>query len=156
QHKPPYWVWNGALNQLYMSAYHLSTEAIPYYLDAIVRHRIVYLIGYSSTLFALAQEALQVGRRDIQLAVVVANAEPLLSHQRELIADAFRCPVRESYGMAEAVAAASECEHGRMHLWPEVGLVEVHETGQAARAGATGELICTGLLNADMPLIRYR
>jgi phenylacetate-CoA ligase len=54
--------------------------------------------------------------------------------------------------MAEIVAAAGECEHGRLHLWPEVGLVEVLDPD----SDGVGELICTGLLNADMPLIRYR
>jgi phenylacetate-CoA ligase len=49
--------------------------------------------------------------------------------------------------MAETVAAASECSGVRLHQWPEAGFVEVQPTG---------ELICTGLLNADMPLVRYR
>ena len=33
--------------------------------------------------------------------------------------------MRDTYGMAEMVAAASECDHGRLHLWPEAGVVEV-------------------------------
>ncbi|MGH7490149.1 MAG: phenylacetate--CoA ligase family protein, partial [bacterium] len=61
--------------------------------------------------------------------------------------------VRETYGMAEIVAAGSECEHGRMHLWPEAGVLE---TIPGTSDKASGEFLCTGLLNADMPLIRYR
>jgi phenylacetate-CoA ligase len=79
----------------------------------------------------------------------------VFDHQRETIAQAFQCPVRETYGMAEIVAAASECEQGRLHLWDEVGIVETWD-GDAATRGTPGDLICTGLLNADMPLIRYR
>jgi phenylacetate-CoA ligase len=65
----------------------------------------------------------------------------------------FGCPVYQTYGLAEIVAAASECPAGRLHLWPEAGWIESlgSETG-----GATPDLICTGLLNTDMPLIRYR
>jgi phenylacetate-CoA ligase len=61
-------------------------------------------------------------------------------------------PVRETYGMAEIVAAASECRQGKLHLWPEVGWVG----GKAAPPSAAGDLVCTSLLNPDMPLVRYR
>jgi phenylacetate-CoA ligase len=166
QARPPFWVWNAALNQLYMSSYHLAPGLMAAYLDAMVRYRIVYVLGYASSLYALAREALRLKRRDIRLAVAITNAEPLLDHQRDCVAEAFGCPVRETYGMSEAVAAASECEKGRMHLWPEAGYLETRKAGGAEceTAGreptcgetSAGELISTGLLNFDMPLIRYR
>jgi phenylacetate-CoA ligase len=156
QRRPPFWVWNPALQQLYMSSYHLAPDLLPHYLDALVRYRIVYLAGYSSSICALAQEALRLGRRDLKMAVAITSAEPLLAHQREAIAEAFQCPVRETYGMSETVAEATECEAGRLHQWPEVGWIEVLEGERIAAKGASGELICTGLLNSDMPFIRYR
>src|SRR5436190_7566282 len=58
--------------------------------------------------------------------------------------------------MAETVAAASECEAGRLHLWPEAGWLEIINNNQAAPSGEVGDLICTSLYNTDMPLIRYR
>src|SRR5439155_328042 len=105
---------------------------------------------------ALALEALRLGRRDLRLRVAITNSEPLLKHQRAAIADAFGCPVRETYGMAETVAAASECDAGTLHQWPEVGFIERFADGAPAAAQASGELVCTGLLNPDMPLVRYR
>jgi phenylacetate-CoA ligase len=81
------------------------------------------------------------------MAAIYTNAEPLLAEQRATMTEAFQCPVRETYGMAESVAGASECAAGRLHQWPEFGHVELHEHG---------EVIATGLLNPDMPLIRYR
>ena len=147
QRRPPFWVWNAAMRQLYLSSFHLSQDFIPSYLDALVRYRIVYLASYPSSAHALAQEVVRLGREDLQMAAVYTNAEPLLPQQRATIAAAFRCPVRETYGMAESVAAASECSSGRLHQWPEFGHVEIHEHG---------ELVATGLLNPDMPLIRYR
>jgi phenylacetate-CoA ligase len=156
QKRPPFWVWNAALNQLYMSSYHLSSDLIPYYLDALRRYRIKYLLGYTSSLYELAQEVLRRGRNDLQMAVVVTNAEPLFDYQRQAIERAFQCPVRETYGMAEIVAAASECDAGQMHSWPEVGHIEVLEDDQPTSRGTSGDLVCTGLFNADMPLIRYR
>jgi phenylacetate-CoA ligase len=147
QRKPPFWVWNVAMRQLYMSSYHLAPDLIPHYLDALRKYRIVFLAGYSSALHALAQQVLRLGRRDLVMRAAYTNAEPLDQEQRQTIAAAFQCPVRETYGMVETVAAASECPSGRLHEWPEIGHIEVAEDG---------ELICTGLLNPDMPLIRYR
>lgn len=155
QSKPPFWVWNAALNQLYLSSYHLSPQFIPAYLDALAKYRIRYMLGYTSSLYALAVEALRIGRTDLRMAVALTNAEPVFDYQRETIARAFQCSVRETYGMAEIVAAASECGHGRLHLWDEVGIVETRD-GDAPAQGTTGDLICTGILNVDMPLIRYR
>src|SRR5205823_6877901 len=69
--RPPFWVWNGALRQLYMSSYHLAPALIPHYLDALTRYGVAYLFGYTSSLSALAQEALQLHRRDLQMKVVI-------------------------------------------------------------------------------------
>ena len=154
--KPPFWVWNQGLNQLYMSSYHLAPDLMGFYLDAIARYRVTYLYGYSSSLYALAETALELDRTDLRMTVALTSAEPLYDYQRATIGKAFKCPVRETYGMAEIVAMASECEAGRLHLWPEAGWVEDIQDGQAVPYGATGDLVCTGLLNADMPLIRYR
>jgi phenylacetate-CoA ligase len=150
--KPPFWTWNAALNQLYLSAYHLAPDLMPAYLDALKTYRVKSLLGYSSALYFVAQNALRLNRSDLRMEVVVTNAEPVTPLQRRVISEAFQCPVRETYGSAEIVAAGSDCSHGKMHLWPEVGILEnLHGEGAVA-----GELLCTGLLNADMPLIRYR
>jgi phenylacetate-CoA ligase len=156
QRKPPFWVWNKGLNQLYMSSYHLAPDLMASYLDAMFRYRVTYLYGYTSSLYALAHAVLESGRQDIGMAVAIANAEPVYDYQRATITEAFNCPVRETYGMAEIAAMASECSAGRLHIWPEVGWVEVTQDSQSLPHGASGDLVCTGLLNADMPLIRYR
>ncbi len=155
QRKPPFCVCNPALNQLYLSSYHLAPDLMQYYLEALERYRIRYLLGYTSSLCALAQEALRAGRQSLNLRVIVTNAEPLLPHQRQMITEAFQCAVRETYGMAEIAAAATECEWGQLHLWPEAGCVEVLDHDNPTQPGACGDIVATGLLNADMPLIRY-
>lgn len=144
---PPFWVWNRAMNQLYLSSYHLAPELTPFYLDALEKYRVRYILGYPSALYALARAALRRNRQTVKFEVAVANAEPLYDFQRETIAAAFDCPVRETYGMAEMVAAASECEQGSLHQWLDAGVIETDEND---------EFICTGLVNADMPLVRYR
>ncbi len=149
--RPPFWVWNAPLNQLYLSAYHIRHGLVDHYFAALRRHRIVYLLGYSSAIYSLARSGNREDCRSLRLKVIITNAEPLLAHQRECIEDAFGCPVRETYGMAEAVAAGSECEHGKLHSWPDAGIVELGNP-----TAGVSDLLCTGLVNADMPLIRYR
>lgn len=156
QRKPPFWVWNQGLNQLYMSSYHLAPDLMGSYLDALAHYRVTYLYGYPSSLYALAQTALELGRKDLHMTVALTSAEPVFDFQRAAIMQAFDCPVRETYGMAEVVAMASECKAGQLHLWPEAGWVEVIQDGQSVPYDVSGDLVCTGLLNADMPLIRYR
>lgn len=154
QTNPPFWVWNAGLKQLYMSSYHLSPKLIRYYLDALIKYRIKYILGYPSAIYCLAQEILKSNVQNLKMDVVITNAEPLYDYQRAAIAAAFNCPVRNTYGMAEIVAAASDCEQGRLHIWQDAGIIEIE--AESRDENSSGDLICTGLLNADMPLIKYR
>jgi phenylacetate-CoA ligase len=153
--KPPYWVWNAAMRQLYVSSYHLSPRHCASILEALERYDVRYLWGYPSSLYALAQAALANGFRRT-LRVAVANAEPVFERHRRAVRAAFCCALRETYGMVELVAAAGECEFGSLHGWPEMGWMEILDHGSPAGHGQTGDLICSSLLDADMPLIRYR
>jgi phenylacetate-CoA ligase len=158
QTRPPFWVWNAGLHQLYLSAYHVAPGNVAAYMDALRRHRVEHLLGYPSTLYALARMARERGVSVPQLTVVVSNSEQLHPHQRDELGAAFGCPVRDSYGMVENVAGASECASGALHLWPDAGIVEVvgDDDDRPVPDGTVGQFVCTGLLNRDMPLIRYR
>jgi len=59
--------------------------------------------------------------------------------------------------MAEMVAAATECSAGTLHLWPEVGWLEMFSDAEdvPVPCGTFGRFISTGLLHVDMPLVRY-
>jgi phenylacetate-CoA ligase len=153
--RPPFWVWNGGMNQLYMSSYHLAPDLLPFYFEALERYRVKYVLGYTSSLNALAQAALQAGWQG-GMQVAITNAEPVFPYQRRAIEKAFQCTVQETYGMSEIVAAASECSVGTLHIWPDAGYIETLGDDSPAPATSAGELLCTGLLNTDMPLIRYR
>ena len=157
QSNPPFWVWNAGMHQVYFSSYHLAPQNVLAYIDAIQSHKLVYLLGYASSLYSLAQLALEQNLNIPALKAVISNAEPLYEHQREVISNAFQCPVYDTYGLSENVCAASECLHGKLHLWPEVGVTEILEENSDTPLpiGETGRLVCTGLLNLTMPLIRY-
>jgi phenylacetate-CoA ligase len=154
--RPPFWVWNAALRQLYLSSQHLAPGRAEVYLEAMKRYGVRYLWGYTSSLCVLAHEILEGGLAAVGLEMVITNAEPLSDAQRKTIEAAFECPARETYGMVEFVAAASECEHGALHAWPEVGELEILEGENPSGPGSMGEFVCTGFQNPEMPLIRYR
>lgn len=155
--KPPYWVHNRPMKQLYLSANHVSSRNAPDYAAALKEHGATYLWGYSSSLAYLGEQIAKSGKTPTTLKAVFTNAEPLYPWQREAIQRGFGCAARETYGMAEIAMAGSECPHGSLHVWPEVGYTEVwdDEADRPAEPGQSGRLICTTLLNADMPLVRY-
>jgi phenylacetate-CoA ligase len=155
--KPPFWVWNHGLRQLYVSSIHVAPWSVLEIARAIDRSGAIYALGYPSALFEFAKIALENTIAVPEMKVVISNAEPLLEFQREVISKAFCAPVVDTYGMAEMVAAAGECEAGSLHLWPDAGVVEVlaENEDEPLGDGQVGRLICTGLVNDDMPLIRY-
>ncbi|MFH1731246.1 MAG: hypothetical protein ABIF82_06315 [Planctomycetota bacterium] len=154
--RPPFWVWNAPFRQLYMSAYHLKDEFIPYYLDELERRQVTYLYGYASCLYQLARHAISANRK-LTFKAAFSNAEPLCTTHRQAIAEAFNCTVRDTYSGAEIVCLASECDSGNLHVSPDVGLVEiVNDLGERCEAGEVGEIVSTGFVNVNMPLIRYK
>jgi phenylacetate-CoA ligase len=156
---PPYWVWNAGMRQLYLSTYHLGPRTVADYADALRQHRVTYVLGYPSALADLARLAEEHDVELPRLRVAIGNAEPVLERQRRQVAAAMGTALRETYGMSEAIGGASECEHGRMHLWPDAGILELLDEqhgDQPVPAGEAGSAVMTGLLNPDMPLVRYR
>jgi phenylacetate-CoA ligase len=155
--KPPFWVWNAPMRQLYLSSFHLMRENTPAYVHALHRYRVTHVVGYSSSLTTLSRDILELGLDVNGPKVVLTNAEPLFPWQRAVIEQAFNAKVRESYGMAEAVMAGSECRAGRLHLWPEAGCLETlnDDEDTPVADGEVGRFVCTGLINDAMPLVRY-
>jgi phenylacetate-CoA ligase len=150
--RPPFWVHNAGLHQLYLSTHHLSPANAPAYAAALCKFAPTHLIVYPSSAAVLASEILAQSLSVPRPKVIFSNAELLLDSQREVISKAFGCPVVNTYGMGEMVAGGCECAAGALHLWPDAGIVEALPPAAGETAG---ELLCTGLVNPDMPLIRY-
>jgi phenylacetate-CoA ligase len=156
RHRPPYWVWNPVGRQLYLSSGHLAEHTVASYLEALARHRPTHLVAYPSSAALLARLVLAAGLEAPDLRVVIANAEPVTPAARADIEAVFAAPVRETYGMAEMVGGASECGAGRLHWWPDAGIVEVlDDDDQPVPDSREGRLVLTGLVNEAMPLVRY-
>lgn len=157
RHRPPYWVYNWTWRQLYLSSYHISSSTAGLFLDAIVRYGSEWLTGYGSAIALLAEEQLAQPRAGLRLRAVLTSGDTLLPQRRDLIERAFGCAVFDGYSSAEGCLVISECEHHRLHVQPESGILEIlREDGSPAEPGEVGEMVCTGLINSVMPLIRYR
>lgn len=158
QQKPPFWVRNKYMNQLYLSSYHLSAKNIGAYAEAINKFTPKYMFAYASSMYSLAVLAKESGVKMPALSCAISNAEPLLAHQAETIREVFSCKMVNTYGMSELAAGACTFDNeNEMVLWPEVSKIEVFrfDADEAVNEGETGRFICTTLLNKDMPLIRY-
>lgn len=157
QKGPPYWRKNRFLNNLLFSSYNISGNTIPSYIEALGRFDPVYIDSYPSAIYEIAKHIIDNHlEHDIRPKAIITSSETLYDYQRSSIEEAFGCRVYDHLGCAEMVALISQCEHGYYHVNPEYGLLEVVDAdGQPAPKGEPGQLVCTGLINLAMPLIRY-
>jgi len=155
--RPPYWVTDLLRRERLFSSYHVSPGSAPAYARALCEFRPEILRGLPSSIGALAHFALEQGLELPRPALVVTTSEALGAGQRAVIAEAFGAPVVEFYGTTERAVHAFECPEGSLHVLPQAGVVEVvKDDGTPAAPGEEGELLCTGLLDDVMPLLRYR
>jgi phenylacetate-CoA ligase len=105
---------------------------------------------------AAEQAGLRPGRDFPALRALFVGGEPLSPAKRARIAELWNAPVVEEYGATETGSLAGECPHGRLHLWADRAIFEVHDprTGLSSPAGA-GQLVVTPLYRRAMPLLRY-
>jgi phenylacetate-CoA ligase len=88
--------------------------------------------------------------------MVFTTSEFLDKHSRNYINFSFGTEVFDNYACAELALLAWECkEHHGYHINVDSALLEFVEEGEPVDFGEHGEIICTGLLNPTMPLIRY-
>lgn len=157
RNRPPFWVYNRRWKQLYISSYHLAPDYLKYYVKELRKFKADYIECMPSTLYAIARYILDNKLKPVPFRACFTTAETLFDYQREAIKKAFGCRTYDQYGCGEQVAFAAECEHGTMHLSPDVGIVEVvDENDQPVPDGQIGQLICTSLINKVQPFIRYR
>jgi len=150
---PPYWVYNYALKQLYLSSLHIADWSVYDYFQAFKKYQPKCIIAYTNSIYELAKE-MRTNNLVFKMKAVITNAEPLFKFQEEVIREAFECPVVETYGQAELVSFASRFPDGNMYESPEMGFTEVVDIDQY-EDGKFGKLVATGMLNNAMPLIRY-
>ncbi|MGE0128175.1 MAG: phenylacetate--CoA ligase family protein [Blastocatellales bacterium] len=153
----PFYRFNVIEKQAYFSAFHLRPDTARHYVAALGRHNIQWLTGYAVSYYLLAKFILDQRLPVPPLRAVVTTSEKVTDEMRRVMESAYQCPVFEEYSAVENVLFASECEQRRLHVSPDIGVIEIlRPDGSACAHGETGEVVATGLMRWSQPLIRYR
>lgn len=156
-YKGPFYRYNAIEKQVYFSAYHISATTVENYLEGMRKHNIEYMTGYAMSNYILARFIEKMGLEAPKLKAVKTSSEKLTQEMRDTFERVYGCKTYDAYNGVEACNLISECEQGKLHIVPDVGIVEVlDKKGNPCLPGEIGEVISTGLLNFDQPLIRYR
>lgn len=153
---PPFWRYNAAERQLYMSAFHISHKNAPHYAQILNHYKPDYLVGYACSHFFLARMFEELSITMYRPKAVLTSSEKLTPEMRQTIEKVYNCEVFDAYSSVEICCQVSECEYHHMHISPDMGLVElVDEKGRSVQPGVPGRIIATGFINFAQPLIRY-
>jgi len=153
QTKPPFWRWNKAYNQLLFSVFHMNENNLKYYVKKNNEFQPKIIQGYTSAIDIFAKYILEYKIKVFSPKAILVSSETLFDVQRRDIEKAFNCKVYNGYSSAENVAHIAECEKGRLHINPELSIVELKKIVGTENKY---EIIGTNLFNLVMPLLRYR
>tara|TARA_B100001059_G_scaffold236765_1_gene290050 strand:+ start:2482 stop:3858 length:1377 start_codon:yes stop_codon:yes gene_type:complete len=153
----PYYRYNFIEKQVYFSAYHISKNTVSNYLEGMIKHKIEYMTGYAMSNFFLARFIEENGLKAPKLKAVITSSEKLTDDMRRTFERVYQCQTFDSYSGVEMCGLISECKFGSLHISPDLGVLEILKSnGEYAKPGESGELVCTGLVNFNQPLIRYK
>ncbi|MFA5811629.1 MAG: hypothetical protein WC956_04790 [bacterium] len=153
QMRPPFWRYNVPGKQILFSGYHLSEQNLPYYVETLNERRPSWLIGYPSSIAALAEYLLGTNASlAYALKGIALCSENLMPRHADAIERAFGIRPVQDYGQAEAVANMSQCLHGNLHVDEDFAAVEFIPVDAD---GTTCRVIGTNVSNLATPLIRY-
>lgn len=154
---PPFYRYNFFEKQTYFSAYHISADNTANYVRGMRRHHCEYMTGYAMSNYFLARFIKELQMEAPQMKAVITSSEKLTVEMREIFKQVYHCNSFDSWSGLEACGLVSECEYGSLHVSPDLGIIELlDENGNEVKPGEVGEVVCTGLVNFDQPLIRYR
>jgi phenylacetate-CoA ligase len=153
----PFHRFNAVEKQVYFSAFHLRPDTAFRYVKALKHHQIQWGTGYAVSFYLLARFMLENNIPPPNLKAIITTSEKLTSEMRTIMEQAYGCKVYEEYSTVENAIFASECECGRLHVSPDVAVVEIlRPDGSACEPEEPGEVVVTTLSRMYQPLIRFR
>lgn len=151
---PPFYRYNLAEKQTYFSAYHISKKNLNNYIKGIINNDVEYMVGYAMSNYFLADLIVKNNCKVPKLKAVLTSSEKLTKEMRETFMKAYNCRTFDAYSGVESCGLISENMDGDFLWSSDVAIAEVIDENY--NYTLDGELISTGLLNFDQPLIRYR
>jgi phenylacetate-CoA ligase len=147
-----FWRKDNYNNTLYMSSYHISVKTIPYYTEMLFHWKPDFIDTYPSAIFEIAKHVMQNGIAPPHPPkFILTSSETLTYEQKATIEAAFDTIVVDHYGCTEMATMAYLTESGYF-FDPRYSYVELEDTDDPC----TKSVVCTGLINKAMPLIRFR
>ncbi len=153
-----YWENRSPL-QIAFSTLHLNPDTIQMYVDKLNDFEPTYLVVYPSALELIAKYmTLKSLNFKFDLKCIYSTAETIYQEQKEFLEDFFKCPVYVSYGHTEAAVIGGACPFSeKLHILKQYGVTELlGSDGQEIDIGEKGEVVVTGFINHEFPIIRYR
>jgi phenylacetate-CoA ligase len=155
--KGPFYRFNSAENQVYFSPFHLRPDTARFYLEALRLHDVQWMTGYAVSYYLLAQLILEHNLKAPKVKAIITTSEKVTPGMRDVMERAFQSRVYEEYSTVESSLFASECEHGRLHMSPDVAVVEIlRPDGSLCDPGEPGEVVATSLIRNYQIFVRYR
>lgn len=154
--KPPFHLIDPYESSIFFSLFHMSDENLKYYLKAFNNFKPSYVKGYPSGLYIFAKFIKDFGLKVHKPKAFFSASEVLHDFQKKIIEEVFQCNVYQWYGQVETTINLHECEHNRLHVKEEYGLLELlNDEGSDAKPGEIAKAVATGWGNKGFPLIRY-
>jgi phenylacetate-CoA ligase len=150
-----FWRTNWLYKVRYYSTFHLSQENLPYYVANLNRFKPQYFNGFPSAISEVARFVEMSGTPlTFTPKAIFVTSETLTAEQRSLFERVFRCPVADQYAASEGAPFIFQCPDGSLHIDVTTGVFEVIDDDGAP--AVEGEMLVTGFITHETPIIRYR
>lgn len=156
QKQAPFWRYSYFENMILLSSFHMASNALPQYIQAMVDYKVDIIQALPSSIVTLAKYLESKNEYyPAKLKSILTSSESLSKSDKELVEKRFKCTVFDWYGLFERVAAIGSCEYGRYHILTDYSYVELLPAGKVG-GKARAEIVGTNFNNSLYPLIRYK
>jgi phenylacetate-CoA ligase len=152
--EPPFWRTTNGGRRLVFSANHLHAGTLKQFVTALRDYDPQVIFAYPTVLDSLCS-LMREQNEQLNVPLTVCSSEVLTRATTELAHQTLNTRVLDYYGQAERVSFAYGSPTEGYRFLPCYSINEL-EKAESTEDTDIYELICTGLWNDAMPLIRYR